>query len=254
MNSAITESVILQSVRDTLRKAGKKDHDIPRPVITLSFAQSLDGCISASKGLPTAISNDQSMLITHQLRAMHNAILVGINTVLIDDPRLTVRYGDGDNPIPVVLDSHLRISPGARLLHQDGTHPIIATLQGASEEREARLVDTGARVVRISEASGGGIQLTELFQWLWEHDVSSLMIEGGARVISSVLAQGLCDQIMLTIAPKFFGRNGVRAAETLDCVRPASTPCLGRVEFQQLGDNMLVWGSMDPDDMVTADK
>jgi len=252
MNSIVTDSVIIRSVRDTLNKAEKKQDGTPRPAVTLSFAQSLDGCISASKGAPTAISNDQSMQITHQLRAMHDAILVGINTVLIDDPRLTVRYGNGDNPTPVVLDSKLRISPQARLFRQDGSQPIIATSQGASEERESRLVDAGARVVRIPEADGGGIQLTELFRWLRQHHVNSLMIEGGARVISSVLAAGLSDQIVLTIAPRFFGCNGVRAAETLNCVRPTSSPCLARVEFQQLGDNMLVWGSMAPDDTVAA--
>jgi 3,4-dihydroxy 2-butanone 4-phosphate synthase/GTP cyclohydrolase II len=254
MNKGTTDSIIIRSVRDTLGKAEKKNRETPRPAVTLSFAQSLDGCISARKGAPTAISNDQSILITHQLRAMHNAILVGINTVLIDDPRLSVRYGDGDNPTPVVLDSQLRTPPGSRLLQQDGTHPVIVALQNASEERESRLVDAGARVVRISQASGGGIELTELFRWLREHDVNSLMIEGGAKVISNILAQGLCDQIVLTIAPRFFGCNGVRAAETLNCVRPTSSACLARVEFLQLGDNMVVWGSMDPDDLAAAGK
>ena len=253
MNKAATDSAIIQSVRDTLGKAEKKNRDTPRPAVTLSFAQSLDGCISVRKGAPTAISNDQAMLITHQLRAMHNAILVGINTVLIDDPRLTVRYGDGDNPVPVVLDSQLRTPPDARLLQQDGAQPVIVALQDASKELESRLVDAGARVVRTSRASGGGIQLTELFRWLREHGLNSLMIEGGAKVISNVLAQGLCDQIVLIIAPRFFGCNGVRAAETLNCVRPTSSPCLARVKFLQLGDNMVVWGSMDPDDLAAAD-
>lgn len=252
MKRVATDSVIIRSVRDTLDEPGNKDRDIPRPAVTLSFAQSLDGCISARKGTPTAISGDQSLLITHQLRAMHNAILVGVNTVLVDDPSLTVRHAEGENPIPVVLDSHLRTPPNAKLLQQNGKQVIIASLQCASEERESKLVDAGARVVRCSEASGGGIQLTELFHWLREQHVNSLMIEGGAKVISSVLADRLGDQLVLTIAPKFFGRNGVRAVENLDCVRPTTRPCLTHIEYERLGDDMLVWGRLVVDDADLA--
>jgi len=176
---------------------------------------------------------------------MHNAILVGINTVLVDDPRLTVRFADGDNPIPVVLDSHLRTPPTAKLLQQGNRQVIIAALPDASRERETKLVEAGARVIRIPEAPGGGIRLGELFCWLREQHVKSLMIEGGSRVISSVLADCLGDQLVLTIAPKFFGQNGVRAVATLDCVRSLS-PCLTDVEVEQLGDDLVVWGNLAP--------
>ena len=239
---AVTNSVILRAVRITLDEVMRQVREVYRPAITLSYAQSLDGCISAGKGIPTAISGDQSLVMTHKLRAMHDAILVGINTVLIDNPSLTVRHVEGDSPIPIILDSHLRIPTEAKLLHQNGKQVIIAALPSASKEREKKLVEAGARVVRISAASGGGIKLSELFRWLREHDVKSLMIEGGAKVISSVLAERLGDQLVLTIAPKFFGRNGVNAVEDLNCIRPTSIPCLAHVEYERLGDDMLVWG------------
>jgi GTP cyclohydrolase II len=257
MSSAVNDSAIIRSVRETLAQAESRDIKVPRPAVTLSYAQSLDGCISARKGTPTAISGNQSILITHQLRAMHDAILVGINTVLVDNPSLTVRHVDGENPIPVVLDSQLRIPPDAKLLNQDTRQVIIATLQNASEERESKLVDAGARVIRIPEASGGGIQLAELFRWLRQQDVNSLMIEGGAKVISSVLAGHLGDQLVLTIAPKFFGRSGVRAVETLNCVRPTTRPCLTDVEYERLGDDMLIWGRLglnDADDTAAENE
>ena len=247
MNRTVNESAILHSVRATLSRTVEKTGEITRPTVTLAFAQSLDGCITACKGSATAISCDQSMLMTHQLRAMHNAILVGINTVLVDDPRLTVRYADGENPIPVVLDSRLRIPPTARLLHQGRQQAIIATLQNASKEREMKLVEAGARVIRMPEAPGGGIRLPDLFCWLHEQNVNSLMIEGGSKVICSVLADCLGDQIVLTIAPKFFGRNGVRAAETLNCTEPECGPYLTNVEIEQLGDDMVVWGTLTLD-------
>jgi len=163
-------------------------------------------------------------------------------------PRLTVRYADGENPIPVVLDSRLRTPPTAKLLCQGNRQVIIATLPDASEERELKLVEAGARVIRMPEAPGGGIRLSDLFCWLREQQVNSLMIEGGSKVISSILTECLGDQLVLTIAPKFFGRNGVRAVETLNCVRSLSEPCLSNITVEQLGDDLVVWGNLARDD------
>ena len=248
MNEVVSESAIIRSVRASLARHEQKSGKIPRPAVTLAFAQSLDGCITACKGSSTAISSDQSMLMTHQLRAMHDAILVGVNTVLVDDPRLTVRHAEGDNPVPVVLDSQLRTPPTAKLLKQNGPHPIIATLPGASKDRELALVEAGARVIRMPEAPGGGIDLTELFRWLREQDVNSLMIEGGSRVICSVLAGRLGDQLVLTIAPKFFGQSGVHAVETLNCAKSRSMPYLVDVEIDKLGEDLVVCGDLALDD------
>ena len=254
MNKTAIESTIIRSVRANLARAEKNNTDIPRPAVTLAFAQSLDGCITACKGSSTAISGDQSMLMTHQLRAMHNAILVGINAVLVDDPRLTVRHADGKNPIPVVLDSRLRTPPTAKLLHQHRQQAIIATLPNASKERESKLVAAGARVVRMPEAPGGGVRLTDLFCWLREQHVNSLMIEGGSKVISSVLADCLGDQIVLTIAPKFFGQKGVHAVDTLNCGQSMSRPCLTNVGVEQLGEDLVVWGNLALDDPGHTDQ
>ena len=248
MNRAVNDSAIILSVKANLARLEKENGVISRPQVTLAFAQSLDGCITAGQGSSTAISSDQSMIMTHQLRAMHDAILVGINTVLVDDPRLTVRHANGENPIPVVLDSSLRTPPTAKLLHQGGSQPIIATLPDASKERELKLVEAGARVIRMPEAPGGGIRLTNLFFWLRQQQVKTLMIEGGSKVICSVLSDCLGDQLVLTIAPKFFGRSGVRATEILNCVYPISKPCLTNVAVEQLGDDFVVWGTLALDD------
>ena len=246
MNNAVKESAVLRSVRANLAKLQEENKAIPRPAVTLAFAQSLDGCITACQGSSTAISGDQSFLMTHQLRAMHDAILVGINTVLVDDPQLTVRYADGENPIPVVLDSRLRTPPTAKFLHQDKRQAIIVTLQDASKERESKLVEAGARVIRMPEAEAGGIRLTDLFCWLREQNINTLMVEGGAEVICSVLTDRLVDQLVLTIAPRFFGRNGLRAVETLNCAQSVSS--LTNVEVEQLGDDLVVRGDLARDE------
>jgi GTP cyclohydrolase II len=248
MNTATGDSAIVRSVSANLAKIVNKNAEIQRPAVTLAFAQSLDGCITACQGSSTAISCNQSMLMTHQLRAMHDAIMVGINTVLVDDPRLTVRHAEGENPVPVILDSRLRTPPTAKLLHQERPAAIIAALPDASKEREFQLVEAGARVIRIPEAPGGGIRLAELFSWLRQQNVNSLMIEGGSKVISSVLADCLVDQLVLTIAPKFFGRNGVRAVETLNCVHSIYDPCLANIEVEQFGDDLVIRGNLVTDD------
>ncbi|MEZ5540440.1 MAG: RibD family protein [Pseudomonadota bacterium] len=252
LDRSTDEPAVIRSVRNRLAAAVAAKRALPRPAVTLSFAQSLDGCITACQGSSTPISSDQSMLMTHQLRAMHDAILVGINTVLVDDPRLTVRHAHGPDPIPVVLDSQLRIPPTARLLQHAGRQPIIATLPDASREREQRLVAAGAQVVRVPAAPHGGVWLADLFRWLHAQQIGSLMIEGGSRVICSVLSDALADQVVLTIAPKFFGKNGVRAAGSLNCVRSPATPRLANVAVEQLGDDLVVWGELAQDDPQAA--
>ncbi|MEZ4635790.1 MAG: dihydrofolate reductase family protein [Caldilineaceae bacterium] len=92
-----------------------------RPLVTLSYAQSLDGSITAQPGQPFAISSAESLQWTHSLRAAHDAILVGIGAVLADDPSLTVRFAQGQNPQPVVVDSHLRLPTDAQLLRKHDT-------------------------------------------------------------------------------------------------------------------------------------
>ena len=108
------------------------------------------------------------------------------------------------------------------------------------------LVEAGAKVVRIPQAPDGGIRLTDLFCWLRQQQLKSLMIEGGSKVISSVLSQCLGDHLVLTIAPKFFGQNGVRALATLNCIRSLSAPCLTNVTFEKLGEDLVVLANLAP--------
>ena len=119
--------------------AGAQEHRcrLGRPLVTLSYAQSLDGCIAARAGERLALSGPESMQLTHQFRAAHNAILVGIGTVLADNPRLTVRLVQGQDPQPVVLDSHLRIPLEASLLH-NSRRPWIACLEDARPHKIIR--------------------------------------------------------------------------------------------------------------------
>ncbi|MCP5094690.1 MAG: GTP cyclohydrolase II [Chloroflexi bacterium] len=212
-----------------------------RPAITLSYAQSLDGSISAERGHPLAISGPESMSLTHQLRADHDAILVGIGTILADNPRLSVRLVAGDSPQPIILDSSLRFPTDARLL-QGSKQPWIFTTQNADIEREHALTLQGARVIRLPQGENGRINLKILLNHLATHNINSVMVEGGAQIITSFLAAHLVDRIVLTIAPMFIG--GLNAVSDLRRLNGQSMPHLTNSHTEWLGKDMVLFGDV----------
>jgi riboflavin-specific deaminase-like protein len=227
--------------------AAREDSSPPgRPWVTLSFAQSLDGCIAARRGWPLGLSGPQSMRLTHQLRAAHQAILVGIGTVIADNPLLTVRLVEGPDPQPVILDSWLRMPLDAPLL-QNSCRPWVATREEADPQRKAQLEEVGVRLIPLPPGQDGRLSLSALLVQLARLGVSSLMVEGGASVISAFLAQGLVDLLVLTIAPVWVG--GLHAIEPgifSSASGQAAFPRLQKVECQPLGEDLILWGRLNP--------
>jgi 3,4-dihydroxy 2-butanone 4-phosphate synthase/GTP cyclohydrolase II len=211
-----------------------------RPLVTLTYAQSLDGSIAARAGHPLAISGPQSQAFTHALRAAHHAILVGIGTVLADNPALTVRLVPGPNPQPVVMDTRLRLPSYAKLL-RDGNRPWVATSEGAAVERQHDLERLGARIFRFPESPRGGILLEPLLAKLADLGVESLMVEGGAQVITSFLSARLVDQMVVTVAPILVG--GVRVLDPFLPVPLRQFPRLTGVTYHRVGDDLVLWGT-----------
>lgn len=213
-----------------------------RPMVTLSYAQSLDGCIAVTPGQPLALSGSQSLVMTHQLRAVHDAILVGIGTVLADNPRLTVRLVEGKNPQPVVVDSRLRFPLDASLLRE---HPLpvwIVTGEGADQSRQQVLEGLGARVLRLPINSEGQVNLSALLDHLGRLGVSRLMVEGGARIITSFLRECLVDLLVLTVSPRLVG--GLRAVGDLGEGKLVDFPRLRHPHSTWLGEDLILWGRM----------
>jgi 3,4-dihydroxy 2-butanone 4-phosphate synthase/GTP cyclohydrolase II len=212
--------------------------------VTLAYAQSLDGCIAAQIGCATRISGAESLVLTHGLRAIHDAILIGVNTVLVDDPQLNVRLVNGPDPRPVVVDSRLRISPDARIFKQGNTRPIIATTVQASSQRAARLVEAGAEIVQVQSDRAGQVDLHELFARLPQLGIGSVMIEGGAGIITSTLASQLAHQLVLTISPTILG--GVRAVDLLGGRFPTAGVRLANATNCTLGGDLILHGEFEP--------
>jgi GTP cyclohydrolase II len=213
-----------------------------RPFVTLSYAQSLDGCIAARRGQPLALSGPQSLAMTHRLRAAHQAILVGIGTLLADDPQLTVRLAEGPQPQPVIVDSHLRFPPQARLLRNHPRSPWIATSQGADPVRQQVLEGRGARILRLPANAASQVCLAALLEELGASGITSLMVEGGAGVITSFLREGLVDLLVLTISPVLVG--GFHAVNRLGEPDTAHFPRLSPVHCKQLDEDVILWGKL----------
>jgi 3,4-dihydroxy 2-butanone 4-phosphate synthase/GTP cyclohydrolase II len=202
-----------------------------RPTVTLTYAQSLDGCL-ALPGRRVLLSGPESQTYSHQLRASHDAILIGVGTVLVDDPQLTVRLVDGPHPQPIVLDSHLRTPPTAALLAHPSKRLWLAATQPPMD-RVVALEAQGARIFRLPADLTGNVSLTTLLDKLGEEGIQRLMVEGGAQVINAFLEQKLVNKLIVTIAPKLLG--GLQAVERL------SAPLdLRNATYRQLGADMIV--------------
>lgn len=199
-----------------------------RPYVTLSFAQSLDGSIALRRGEQTPLSGSSSLALTHALRSHHDAILVGIGTVLADRPRLTVRHWSGDDPVPIVLDRTLRCPLDAPFLKEGSAAPIIV-YETATEERRDLLTAAGARLLHHDP-----YDLSAVLHRLTAFEISSVMVEGGAEVIASFLRCQVVDRVVVTIAARYLGGY-----------RYDSVPFyLSPVNSAQIDDDIVVYGGV----------
>lgn len=189
------------------------------PFVTLKFAQTVDGRIASVTGHSRWISSPASRTFAHHLRSVHDAILVGAGTVLADDPELTVRHVRGRNPVRIVVDSHLRITLSAKILQgQEKARTIIATTAQAVPEKMRQLQEQGIETLLVDELTGkdGGhrVDLQKLLRELGKRQISSVLVEGGSAIITSLLQEKLADRMVIIVAPKILGR-GIEAVADL---------------------------------------
>jgi GTP cyclohydrolase II len=212
-----------------------------KPYVVVKYAQSIDGRIATSTGDARWISGDEERRVSHGLRAACDAVLVGLGTVLTDDPQLTVRMVPGASPIRVVLDSTLRITDDARVLADDAATTVVTTDRSPADRREG-LRRRGVSVL-VVPAGPHGVDPVGALEALRRSGIRSLLVEGGARVITSLLSQRLADRLIVGIAPRVLG-SGTEAVRDLGVTEVADSLRIEGRSVHVAGDDVLIAGDV----------
>jgi diaminohydroxyphosphoribosylaminopyrimidine deaminase/5-amino-6-(5-phosphoribosylamino)uracil reductase len=224
------------------------------PWVMLKAAVTLDGKIATRSGDSRWVSGRESRLLGHVLRDEMDAVLIGVGTALADDPRLTARLprmarGPGRaaagvaprDPVRVVVDSTARLPPAARLLRQRSSAPtLVACTLRAPPARIAALERAGAEIVRCRADRAGRVDLKDLLRRLAGRGLTSVMVEGGARIHGSFLERRLWDEVYLFVAAKLAGEGGLTWAGFQGPSRMGEAPAARIVDSSRLGDDLLV--------------
>jgi riboflavin-specific deaminase-like protein len=247
LRQAPSTSDSIAELLEDLTRARARARLRDRPFVTLAYAQSLDGSITTARGERYGLSGPDALRFTHALRARHDAILIGVGTVLADDPELRVRLADGPSPLPVIVDSRVRTPNDAKLLSRPGRPVwIAAASNGGGGEQEARVAGIqadGRRIIDCPALANGWVDLHALLRRLGSDGIAHVMVEGGARIITSFLAARLIDYAVVTIAPQFLA--GLPAVDSSARVGlPAAVASLTTWVSCRLGDDLVLGGEV----------
>src|SRR2546425_1748219 len=212
-----------------------------RPLVTVHYAQTIDGRIASRTGDSRWVSGGGSRRLAAPRRAARDAVLVGIGTVLVDDPQLTVRLVSGSSPVRVIVDSRLRIPLDANVLDTSVARTIVATTPVASEERAAAIRARGAEVLRVNADADGHVDLRDLLAHLRADGVRSVLVEGGRGIITAALRYHLVDRLTVCIAPKVIG-EGIAAVGDLHIDKLCDALTFERAGFIASGGDVVFYG------------
>jgi diaminohydroxyphosphoribosylaminopyrimidine deaminase/5-amino-6-(5-phosphoribosylamino)uracil reductase len=220
-----------------------------KPFVILKIASTLDGRIATRTGDARWVTGEAARAYVHQLRHAVDAIMVGVGTVEVDDPQLTTRLenGRGVDPVRVVLDTSLRMSEKARMLHQASKAPTwVVCGSDAPLAAKERLRAEGAMIVQ-TPLRGERIDLDALMEQLAKRSVTSLLIEGGAQVAGAALRAGVVDKVVFFYAPKIYGGDDgvpICSGRGMDLMRESLA--VSHIELDRMGDDIMVSGYLYP--------
>ena len=225
-------SALLGSVSDTES----------RPYVVLKYAQTLDGRIATSTGDSKWISSEDERRTSHALRAACDAVLVGVGTVLADDPQLTVRLVPGASPLRIVLDSTLRLPTDAQIL-TDAAPTLVITTGRSDRARRHALQANGVAVHVLDAHPPWGVDLNATLRLLRARGVRALLVEGGSAVITSFLRERLVNRLIVGIAPTILGA-GTDAVGDLQTASVTDSLRLRQRAIHAVGDDILIAGNL----------
>ena len=216
------------------------------PFTIAKFAMSLDGKISTRSGESKWITGPESRAIVHNVRKTCDAILVGVNTVILDDPQLTARDQQGlpldHQPLKVIIDTHGRTPPTSRFLSEPGQSLLFCS-ENAPTEKVSALIQAGARVIHTKQSQDGQIDLPSVMEHLGEIGVVKALIEGGGSIIGSFFDSGLIDKVYAFSAPIIIGGiNAPSPVEGLGVQLMKEVYELRHIKYTQAGKDLLTIG------------
>jgi 3,4-dihydroxy 2-butanone 4-phosphate synthase/GTP cyclohydrolase II len=222
---------------DVLALLGDVRPRADRPFVVLKYAQTLDGRIATSSGDSKWISGEAERCVAHGLRAACDAVLVGAGTVRRDDPRLTVRMVPGASPSRVVLDGRLALPTTANVFGADAA-TVVMTTDRADPQRCGELRRRGVRV-EVVDGDGSRVEVRSALSRLRQTNTESVLVEGGSQVITSLLAAGVVDRIIVAVAPLVIG-DGTPAVRSLGIDRVTDGIRLVNRSVHTAGDDVLL--------------
>ena len=218
-----------------------KQKDIKKIHITASYAQSMNGTISMESLQPLQLSNTDALKLTHKLRASHDAILIGINTLISDDPKLTLRYAKGTQPQPCIIDTDLKFIQDSDIFN----HPKKPWFFTASTNKKKQLYlkSKGCKVFQVNQSNTKLLDLNQVVTILQKNNIKSVIVEGGKRILTQFLNNQLVDRCIITISPMFI--NGTNILDKSITYKLSDSIKLKNISSYSLADNIIIEG--DPD-------
>lgn len=238
-------------LQDELRKQNEvffKWIEHKKPFIVLKAAMTLDGKIATATGQSKWITNETSRAYGYKLRDIYDGIMVGINTVIEDNPMLTARVDGGKNPIRIVVDSSLRIDINANVVQDKSAKTIVATTDKADKDKILKLQAQDVDVIVVDKDENDKVDIEKLLDILGQQNICSILVEGGATLSGSFVAKKLVDKVYFFIAPKIVGGKEAKtpvAGTGILNLQEALT--LKDIQIEKLEEDILIIGRVDKD-------
>lgn len=238
-------------LQDELRKQNEvffKWIEHKKPFIVLKAAMTLDGKIATATGQSKWITNETSRAYGYKLRDIYDGIMVGINTVIEDNPMLTARVDGGKNPIRIVVDSSLKIDINANVVQDKSAKTIVATTDKADKDKILKLQAQDVDVIVVDKDENDKVDIEKLLDILGQQNICSILVEGGATLSGSFVAKKLVDKVYFFIAPKIVGgkeaKTPVAGTGILNLQEALS---LKDIQIEKLKEDILIIGRVDKD-------
>jgi diaminohydroxyphosphoribosylaminopyrimidine deaminase/5-amino-6-(5-phosphoribosylamino)uracil reductase len=213
-----------------------------RPLVTLKLASTLDGKIATAKGESRWITGEPARNRAHLLRATHDAVMVGANTVVVDDPLLTCRLPglEGRNPVRIVIDGGLRVPLTAKLIAEARDVPTWIIHRPAADAARCQVLrDCGVELIEAPVTDSAEMDLVVAFEELGKRGLTRVLVEGGARLAGAVCEADLVDRLAWFRAPLLLGGDGLPAIEAFGITALQAAPRFKRRSIELLGDDVL---------------